>query len=88
MQCRNGFEFLNKISDKNAEICARAELACVRTLGGGCSAPLGVFAPADGEDLFIYGYYHNGSVGVRKQLTGKVSDPESLGKKLAEELMT
>ena len=49
VQCRKGFEFLNKITDKEAEICAKEELAALRTLGGGYSVPGGYSAVGGGK---------------------------------------
>ena len=86
VQCRKGFEFLSEISDKESEICARAELACIRALGGGCSVPAGVYAVIEDDKLHIYGYHSKNGTSVKKELFGNINEPETLGKKMAEEL--
>lgn len=86
VQCRKGFEFLKKITDTKAEICAKAELSAIRALGGGCSVPAGVYAAVEGERLHIYGYHFKDGKSVRKELYGDINAPEALGIKLAEEL--
>lgn len=86
VQCRKGFEFLSEITDSDAGICAKAELACIRALGGGCSVPAGVYAAAEGDKLHIYGYHHKDGIAVKKELYGDIRHPEELGKQMAEEL--
>ena len=86
VQCRKGFEFLHKITDSKAEICAKAEIACIRTLGGGCSVPAGVYAAIEGEKLHIYGYHNKNGISVKRELYGNIEKPEELGVKLADEL--
>ena len=86
VQCRKGFEFLSGITDKESEICAKAELSCIRAIGGGCSVPAGVYAAIEGEKLHIYGYHNKNGISVKKQLYGSISNPEKLGEMLAEEL--
>ncbi|MBR1444224.1 MAG: hydroxymethylbilane synthase [Firmicutes bacterium] len=86
VQCRKGFEFLGSITDREAEICAKAELACVRYMNGGCSVPLGVYTAIEEGRLHIYGYYNKEGRSVRKEIYGDISSPEELGKAMAEEL--
>lgn len=86
VQCRKEYGSLHKITDSEAEICAKAELACIRTLGGGCSVPAGVYAFVENERLHIYGYHNKNGVSVKRKLYGNIEKPEELGIKLAEEL--
>lgn len=86
VQCRKGFEFLSKITDEEAEICAKAELACIKALGGGCSVPAGVYAVIEGEKLHIYGYHSKNGIFAKRELYGDISNPKKLGEKMAEEL--
>lgn len=86
VQCRRGFEFLSKISDKTSEICAKAELSCIKALGGGCSVPAGVYAIIEDKKIHIYGYHHKDGISVKKELYGDILHPEELGERLAKEL--
>lgn len=80
---------LDALDDEATRACAQAERALLATLEGGCSAPIGALAEwaegDDGPELFLRGAVvaHDGSVDLRRSLTGPVTDPEGLGARLA-----
>ena len=90
MQGRRGedYSYLNEFFDKNAEYAALCERAFVRTLDGGCSSPIAAYAVIDGENLTLTGLYYEETTGNHKKgvLTGKCSQAEEIGCRLAEEL--
>jgi hydroxymethylbilane synthase len=66
-----------------------AERALLRALGGGCNVPLGAYAQpreAGGLRLRALVARPDGSVRVEGELTG--DDPETLGKRLADDLLS
>ena len=80
---------LAALDDEATRACAHAERALLATLEGGCSAPIGALAEwaegDDGPELFLRGAVvaHDGSVDLRRSLTGPVGDPAELGARLA-----
>jgi hydroxymethylbilane synthase len=65
-----------------------AERALVAALGGGCQLPLGGIAVGDGEELEMWAVVMSvdGARVVRAHGQGSVTDPEALGRRLAEDL--
>ncbi len=70
------------------EACVRAERAVSRALAGSCEVPLGAYAVADGGQLHLRGFVAmpDGTKIVRAEHRGPLSDPETLGLALAEDL--
>jgi len=77
------------INDPTTEIKLKAERAYLRKLKGGCSIP--AFANAQIQDNSIVlqaGIFSlNGKDFINKSVTGSMNNPESLGKKLGEEIL-
>jgi hydroxymethylbilane synthase len=67
----------------------RAERAMLRRLGGGCQVPIAAYAQEEDEQLRLRGVVANlsGSRIVRSVAAGPLQDSESLGIRLAEELL-
>ncbi|MDO4453843.1 MAG: hydroxymethylbilane synthase [Eubacteriales bacterium] len=82
------YSYLNEFCDKNAEYAALCERAFVRTLDGGCSSPIAAYAVIDGETMTLMGLYYDEATGnhTKGTLTGKCSQAEEIGCRLAEKL--
>jgi hydroxymethylbilane synthase len=79
------------INDVDTAAALQAERACVVALGGGCQMPIGALAQvinADTLELRALVIAPDGSEVVRTQTSGPLSDPESTGRRAAEELLT
>ena len=70
-----------------------AEVACERAfaarLEGGCSIPLGCLARADGSNLVVTGFLGDvtGGQSLRDRISGSVTQPEALGRELADAIL-
>lgn len=82
------YGFLEGYCDRDAWIAGSAERAFVRYLNGGCSSPVAAYAEVEEDHLFLRGLYYNESDGTWKKgsIRGNVSDAETLGEELAENL--
>jgi hydroxymethylbilane synthase len=71
-----------------AEVSAEREL--LKRLGGGCHVPVGARAVAEGERLTVWAVVAkpDGSRLCRGQVSGSVTEPEELGARLAEQLLS
>lgn len=78
------YRYLDCVDDEISRREAIAERAFVRTLDGGCSAPIGAFARDDGESISIYGLYVNTDTGRYKK--GEIKGSSQNGEALAIEL--
>lgn len=80
--------FLNCVDDPHARCAARAERAFVRTLDGGCSAPIAAYAQIEGTELALTGLYCDEAADIFAvgTLSGKIDEAEALGMRLAERL--
>lgn len=76
------------LDDADAHDCALAERSFVRTLGGGCFAPVAAYAETEGDMLHLRGLYVTGdeSRSARGAVTGPRSEAASLGRTLALQL--
>ena len=72
----------------DARSCALAERAVVRTLDGGCFAPIAAYAEIEDEMLLLRGLYATADeqTVVRGSVTGACAQAESLGRTLALQL--
>lgn len=77
-------EFLEKINDKHAQLCADAERAFVRSLGGGCSVPVAAYAETDGIGITMNGMDARGGEVLKLVIRGYAEDAAELGKRLAD----
>jgi len=76
------------LDDPASRLCAMAERAFVRTLGGGCFAPVAAYAEIQGDLLHLRGLYatEDEKTVVRGALTGSKTEAVSLGRTLAYQL--
>lgn len=83
------YSFLEGFTDERSRVCALAERAFVRYLGGDCSTPVAAFAQVSGEMLTLNGLYLDETDGriYRGSSSGIVKEPELPGKKLAEQFL-
>jgi hydroxymethylbilane synthase len=81
-------ELLQVLNHRPTEVCCRAERAMLRTLEGGCQVPIGVSTSLEGETLTLEGMVASldGKALIRDTKQGLASDPEALGRALAESL--
>lgn len=83
------YSFLEGYSCPISEVCARAERAFVRALGGNCSTPVAAYATLEGENLKLRAFYLQETSGQihRGTLCGSATEPEALGERLAESFL-
>lgn len=87
------YYYLDVINDKNSADCATAERAFASTLGGGCTQPVAAHAIIkDDNKLELTGLYiemrSNGeNIYHKKILSGLRDDAETIGHKLAAQIM-
>jgi hydroxymethylbilane synthase len=94
IECRTADGFINKLiaplNHPDTSVCVRAERACLKRLEGGCQVPIAAYARLSGGKIVIDGLV--GSVSgdrlVRSHFEGMPEEYESLGKKLAEDLLS
>ena len=81
-------EAVKRLDDADARDCALAERAFVRTLGGGCFAPVAAYAEVQGDNMQLTGLYvtEDESRSARGAVTGRRSEAETLGRTLALQL--
>ncbi len=83
-------DMLSKLHDNATGICVRAERAMNARLSGGCQVPIAGFAEIRDNQLFMRGLVGNpdGSVIYRSEHIGKLEDAETIGKTIAEDLLS
>lgn len=81
-------ELLSRIEDADTRAAVAAERTVMDALGGGCSIPLGAFARVAGDSLELFGMIAttDGDRLLRCVESGPASDPEALGRRVAERL--
>lgn len=87
VQCRADMDrsVLDCLQSREAEICALAERAFVRALGGGCSSPIAAYARVGGDTVTVTGMYVDGADRVWKgSASGPAVEGETLARTLAE----
>src|SRR5262245_46926056 len=82
-------ELVSRLDDVRTRIEALAERAFLGRLGAGCHTPVAGHARLDGEAITVTGLVASldGSTVLRSSIGGLASSAESLGEKLAEELL-
>ncbi len=82
-------DILQTIHDENTMISTAAERSLLRSLEGGCQVPIGAFAEVKNNGLYLDVFVGSvdGSITFRKKIRGSKSNPESLGKQLAKDLL-
>jgi len=94
IECRVDDEFINKLisplNHPETSVCVRAERACLKKLEGGCQVPIAAHAKLAEGKLVMDGLV--GSVSgdkiIKSHIEGNPKDAESLGLKLAEDLLS
>jgi hydroxymethylbilane synthase len=88
-------ELLKPLNHRNTELCVRAERALNRRLQGGCQVPIACFAVLQGDVLQGDVLHLRGLVGaidgstiLRAEANGVASNPETLGIRVAEDLLS
>ena len=83
------YEYLDCVNDSDSKDCALAERSFSRALNAACNVPIGAYAVVDGEILTLKGLYVREATRefFRGEISGKRSDAEKLGQKLAEVIM-
>ncbi|MCX7909401.1 MAG: hydroxymethylbilane synthase [Ignavibacteria bacterium] len=83
-------EILEGFNDFETELTVRAERAFLRELGGGCRNPIAAFATIVDYEIFIEGMVASmdGSLFYRARAFGVAINPEEVGKKLANEILS
>jgi hydroxymethylbilane synthase len=82
-------DILRPIHHEETNIAVSAERAFLRALEGGCQVPIGAYAQIKSNGLYLNGLVGSidGTVTFRKELRGKKSMPDKLGKQLAKDLI-
>jgi hypothetical protein len=78
-----------KLDHQHTRTCITAERAFLRRLEGGCQVPIGAHATMHRENMTLEGMVGSldGSVVFRERITGKATDADVLGTKLADDLV-
>ena len=84
------FDIAKRLEHAASRIAVTAERAVLATLGGGCQAPIGSHAYIDGDALIIVGAVvsTDGAQVVRRRIHGSIADPVSVGRSLAEQILS
>jgi hydroxymethylbilane synthase len=82
-------DVVKSIHHENTYTAILAERALLKALEGGCQVPIGAFAEIKQNGLHLDALVGSldGSITYRKKIRGSKSDPEKLGKKLADDLL-
>lgn len=82
-------ENLNKINNKNSGICSEIERDFLRTLEGGCSAPIGAIAEVKGKMIDFKGgvFSMKGEQPKIIEAILKIDERNGVGEKLANEIL-
>lgn len=93
IECRVDDEFTNALLDKldhyETSVCVRAERAFLKRLEGGCQVPIAAYAQLKDGKIVIEGLVGSvdGKTLLKDSLQGSPGDAETLGTKLAENLL-
>ena len=79
-------QIIHSLNQEATARCVRAERALSRALGGSCSLPLGAYAEAKGNTLFLRGLVASGDGRRVLRAQAEGADPETLGAAVALEL--
>ena len=94
IECRVDNEFINgllaKLDHEETSVCVRAERAFLKKLEGGCQVPIAAYARLENGKIVISGLVGSldGKTLVRDSLEGGQEEAESLGLKVAENLLS
>ena len=81
-------EMVSQLDDAESRTCVDAERAFLRALGGGCRVPIAAYASCEHGVLKLEGAViaPDGHQQVRGAIEGPVTEPVSLGERLAQQL--
>ena len=82
-------EMVKILDDVSTHLCIDAERAVLSGLGGGCHAPIGVYAQIKGDKIMINAgvFSLDGKTAVKDQVLGDKKDVTNLGLTLADKLL-
>jgi hydroxymethylbilane synthase len=85
---RDTLEMLTALEDPQTRCCVEAERAFLDGLGGGCRVPIAAYASCRDGTLELQGAViaADGSAEVRGNMAGPMTEPVTLGHRLAEDL--
>ncbi|MBQ7193512.1 MAG: hydroxymethylbilane synthase [Synergistaceae bacterium] len=78
------YSYLDCVNCETSRYCAIAERSFARAVGAGCNVPAGAFAEVHGETLTLRGVFES----RRGIMTGRVEEAETVGKNLAEVILS
>ncbi len=94
IECRADDDFINgllaKLDHEETSVCVRAERAFLKKLEGGCQVPIAAYAELKDSKIVISGLVGSldGKTLIKASLEGKPEEAESLGLKVAEDLLS
>lgn len=80
--------YFEMLEDSNAKLTVEAERSFMRRLNGDCHSLIGAYSEIQGNDLYMIGIYDIGGKIVKKDILGNKDEHISLGKKLAEKIIS
>jgi hydroxymethylbilane synthase len=94
IECRINDDFTNSLlkalDHDETSVCVRTERAFLKKLEGGCQVPIAAYAQLMDGKIVINGLVGslNGETLIKDRMEGKPEDAESIGTRLAEELLS
>ena len=87
---RETLALLERVHHADSGRAVTAERKFLEGLGGGCRTPIAAYALVDKEEIRLHGFVGEAAGGrfVTGTLSGALSDPEALGTRLAEQLLS
>lgn len=87
---RESIEAVSKLDHKFTRLACAAERSLLRSLGGGCQLPIAAYAVVREKRIRLDGLVADraGLRVVRERVSGGLDEAESLGQRLAEQLLT
>ena len=82
-------DIISVLDDKKSRTCIQAERAMNNALQGGCQVPIAGYCRLNNDELMLQGLVGrvDGSKIIKQQITGCINEAESLGEKLAKQLL-
>ena len=82
-------DIISVLDDKKSRACIQAERAMNNALQGGCQVPIAGYCRLNNDELTLQGLVGrvDGSKIIKQQITGFINEAESLGEKLAKQLL-
>jgi len=79
----------DRLNDPETVVRTKAERSFLARLEGGCQVPIAAYATLEGDSLHLKGLVGevDGSVVIRREITGAPDDAEALGTGLADEVL-